>query len=104
MSADDMLKLGTYNALIGEDGVKGVYETNAIDFSASHKMFKGAMKTFNWEVIEVIGGPPKVSIKWRHWGRFYFPFIVSLNRLLVTILINYCRKNVWQLQGEIIFG
>ncbi|CCX30407.1 hypothetical protein FPQ18DRAFT_312046 [Pyronema domesticum] len=69
MSADDMLKLGTYNALIGEDGVKGVYETNAIDFSASHKMFKGAMKTFNWEVIEVIGGPPKVSIKWRHWGK-----------------------------------
>lgn len=69
MSADDMLRLGTYNALIGEKGVDGVYETAAMDFSTSHKLFKGAMKTFNWEVLEVLGGPPKVSIKWRHWGK-----------------------------------
>jgi hypothetical protein len=68
MNAEDMLRLGTYNALIGEDGVKGVYETTAMDFSTSHKLFKGAMRTFNWEVLEVLGGPPKVSIKWRHWG------------------------------------
>lgn len=68
VSADDMLKRGTYNALIGEHGVKGVYETTAMDFSKSHKLFKGAMKVFNWEVLEVLGGPPKVSVKWRHWG------------------------------------
>ncbi|KAF8251716.1 hypothetical protein K440DRAFT_611960 [Wilcoxina mikolae CBS 423.85] len=68
LTADDMLKLGTYNALIGEHGVKGVYETTAMDFSKSHKLFKGAMKVFNWEVLEVLGGPPRVSIKWRHWG------------------------------------
>ncbi|TEB27865.1 hypothetical protein FA13DRAFT_1736042 [Coprinellus micaceus] len=67
-SAEDMLRLGTYNALIGEHGVKGVYEIKGMDFSASHKLFKGAMKTFNWEVLELIGGPPKVAIKWRHWG------------------------------------
>lgn len=64
-----MLRLGTYNALIGEKGVAGVYEPSAMDFGASHKLFKGAMKTFNWEVLEVIGAPPKVSIKWRHWGK-----------------------------------
>lgn len=69
LTAEDMLRLGTYNALIGEKGVDGVYETAAMDFSASHKLFKGAMKTFNWKVLEVIGGPPKVSIKWRHWGK-----------------------------------
>lgn len=69
MSAADMLHLGTYNALIGADGVKGVYETSSMDFSSSHKLFKGAMKTFNWEVLEVLGDPPKVSIKWRHWGK-----------------------------------
>lgn len=63
-----MLELGTYNALIGEHGVKGVYETKNMNFQTSHKLFKGAMKTFNWEVLELIGGPPKVAIKWRHWG------------------------------------
>ncbi|KAJ3549198.1 hypothetical protein NMY22_g976 [Coprinellus aureogranulatus] len=66
--AEDMLRLGTYNALIGENGVQGVYETKNMDFHASHKLFKGAMKTFNWEILELIGGPPKVAIKWRHWG------------------------------------
>jgi len=74
MSADDMLQVGTYNALIGEAGIKGVYETKEMDFSKSHKLFKGAMKTFNWEVIEVLGAPPKVSVKWRHWGMLPFPF------------------------------
>lgn len=69
-TAEDMLRLGTYNALIGEHGVKDVYEPQSMDFHASHKLFKGAMKTFNWEVLELIGVPPKVAIKWRHWGAF----------------------------------
>lgn len=69
MSADEMLRLGTYNALIVGKGIEGVYETEAMDFATSHKLFKGAMKTFNWEVLEVIGAPPKVSVKWRHWGK-----------------------------------
>ncbi|KAF5309761.1 hypothetical protein D9611_013632 [Ephemerocybe angulata] len=67
-NANDMLRIGTYNASIGEHGVKGVYETKEMDFHSSHKLFKGVMKTFNWEVVELIGGPPKVAIKWRHWG------------------------------------
>ncbi|KAL7271723.1 hypothetical protein RUND412_005497 [Rhizina undulata] len=67
-TADDMLRLGTYNALIGPHGVPGIYETPALDFSASHKLFKGAMKTFNWEVLEINGAVPRLSIKWRHWG------------------------------------
>ncbi|RPA77053.1 hypothetical protein BJ508DRAFT_187873, partial [Ascobolus immersus RN42] len=79
MSADDMLHLGTYNALIGEKGVKGVYETSAMDFNTSHKLFKGAMKTFNWEVLEVLGAPPKVSIKWRHWGVMSGNYRAKLN-------------------------
>lgn len=82
MSAEDMLQMGTYNALIGEEGIKGVYETKEMDFSKSHKLFKGAMKTFNWEVVEVLGAPPKVSVKWRHWGTFTFPspFPLTFNR------------------------
>lgn len=39
-----------------------------MDFSKSHKLFKGAMKTFNWDVLEVLGALLKVSIEWRHWG------------------------------------
>ena len=66
MSAADMLHLGTYNAFVGAEGVKGVYETNPMDCSTSHKLFKDAMKTFNWQLLEVPGGPPKVSIKWQH--------------------------------------
>lgn len=76
MSAEDMLRLGTYNALIGKDGVKGVYEPSSIGFSASHKIFKGAMRTFNWEVLDVLGAPPKVSVKWRHWGK-HMQFVIA---------------------------
>ncbi|KAF9050446.1 hypothetical protein BJ165DRAFT_1525668 [Panaeolus papilionaceus] len=79
MTADDMLKVGTYNALIGEDGVKGAYELPAMDFTKSHKLFKGAMKTFNWEVLEILGGPPKVSIRWRHWGKMTGNYRAQLN-------------------------
>ncbi|KAJ3510176.1 hypothetical protein NLJ89_g4825 [Agrocybe chaxingu] len=79
MSADDMLRLGTYNALAGEKGVSGVYEPAAMDFETSHKLFKGALKTFNWEVMEVIGAPPKVSIKWRHWGTMTGNYRAKLN-------------------------
>lgn len=68
-SAEDMLHLGTYNALIGEHGVKGIYEPKSMDFASSHKLFKGVMKTFNWEVVELIGKPPNVAVKWRHWGK-----------------------------------
>lgn len=85
MSADDMLKLGTYNALIGEHGVKGVYETTAMDFSKSHKLFKGAMKVFNWEVLEVLGGPPKVSVKWRHWGMCDHRLALSTKHCIVAV-------------------
>ena len=57
--------------MIGEQGVKGVYEPKEMDFAASHKLFKGVMKTFNWEVMDIVGEPPKVCVKWRHWGTFY---------------------------------
>jgi len=77
MTADDMLRMGTYNALIGEHGVSGVYETKAMDFTKSHKLFKSAMRTFNWEVLEVIGAPPKVSVKWRHWGKCFVEPVLS---------------------------
>ncbi|KAI8888795.1 hypothetical protein K501DRAFT_320716 [Backusella circina FSU 941] len=63
---DEMLQVGTYNALIGDSEL---YKGSEMDFSESHKLFKRAMRTFSWEVIQVYSaGPPTIAFKWRHWG------------------------------------
>ena len=62
----DMVRMGTYNALI-EDSEFYSGEKNS--FEDSHKSFRKSLKTFAWEVLEVYGGPPSVAIKWRHWGK-----------------------------------
>lgn len=65
-SGEDMLKNGTYNAII-QPGNE-YYCPRYSDFSSSHKTFKRMMPTFAWEVLEVLGAPPKVAVRWRHWG------------------------------------
>ncbi|CAO3629539.1 unnamed protein product [Cunninghamella blakesleeana] len=62
---EEMLQIGTYNALIGDTEL---YKASESDFSDSHKLFKRALRTFSWEVLEVYSGPPVVAFKWRHWG------------------------------------
>ena len=64
-TAEHMLKVGTYNAIIQSNEY---YCPRNSDFASSHKTFKRMMPTFAWEVIEVYSGPPQVSFKWRHWG------------------------------------
>jgi hypothetical protein len=64
-TAEHMLKVGTYNAIIQSNEY---YCPKYSDFASSHKTFKRMMPTFAWEVIEVYSGPPQVSFKWRHWG------------------------------------
>ncbi|KAK3673121.1 hypothetical protein LTR78_006961 [Recurvomyces mirabilis] len=64
-SAEHMLKVGTYNAIIAPNEY---YSPVNSDFASSHKTFKRMMPTFAWEVTEVYSGPPKVAFKWRHWG------------------------------------
>ncbi|EMC94675.1 hypothetical protein BAUCODRAFT_555502 [Baudoinia panamericana UAMH 10762] len=63
--AEHMLKVGTYNAIVAPNEY---YSPENSDFASSHKTFKRMMPTFAWEVIEVYSGPPKVALKWRHWG------------------------------------
>ncbi|KAG0163483.1 hypothetical protein DFQ28_011612 [Apophysomyces sp. BC1034] len=65
MTVDQMLSMGTYNALIGETEL---YSAKENDFHESHKLFKRALRTFSFEVLEVLSGPPVVTFKWRHWG------------------------------------
>jgi len=64
-SAEHMLKVGTYNAIIAPNEF---YSPETSDFASSHKTFKRMMPTFAWEVLEVYSGPPVVSFRWRHWG------------------------------------
>ncbi|KAK8079886.1 hypothetical protein PG997_007704 [Apiospora hydei] len=64
--AEHMLKVGTYNAIIGAPNAW--YSPRRSDLASSHKTFKRMMPTFAWEVLEVYGGPPVVAFKWRHWG------------------------------------
>lgn len=65
-SAENMLQVGTYNAIISPNEY---YSPDYSDFASSHKTFKRMMPTFAWEVLEVYSGPPTVSFRWRHWGQ-----------------------------------
>jgi hypothetical protein len=65
-TAEYMLKVGTYNAIIAEPNE--FYSPRTSDFASSHKTFKRMMPTFAWEVLEVYSGPPQVAFRWRHWG------------------------------------
>ncbi|KAF7534952.1 hypothetical protein G7054_g5752 [Neopestalotiopsis clavispora] len=64
-SAESMVKIGTYNAVIAPNEY---YSPRHSDFASSHKTFKRMMPTFAWEVLEVYSGPPVVAFRWRHWG------------------------------------
>ncbi|CAF1193046.1 unnamed protein product [Didymodactylos carnosus] len=65
-SGYEMLKQGTYNALIGETTY---YNSAAISFEESHLAFKRALgEGFGWELLELYSGPPVVSFKWKHFG------------------------------------
>ncbi|KAH8198880.1 hypothetical protein TruAng_006933 [Truncatella angustata] len=64
-SAEHMLKVGTYNAIIAPNEY---YSPQHSDFGSSHKTFKRMMPTFAWEVLEVYSEPPIVAFRWRHWG------------------------------------
>ncbi|KAK3304778.1 uncharacterized protein B0T15DRAFT_537571 [Chaetomium strumarium] len=65
-TAEHMLTVGTYNAVIGSGNE--YYCPMRSSFDDSHKTFKRMMPSFAWEVLEVYSGPPKVAFRWRHWG------------------------------------
>lgn len=66
-TALDIVKIGTYNALIGQTNY---YDSNLISSEESHVAFKKCFgEGFAWEVLEVYSGPPIVTFKWRHFGR-----------------------------------
>ncbi|KAF2741147.1 hypothetical protein EJ04DRAFT_530737 [Polyplosphaeria fusca] len=76
-SAEHMLKVGTYNAIISPNEY---YSPEYSDFGSSHKTFKRMMPTFAWEVLEVYSGPPQVAFRWRHWGTMKSDYVGFNNK------------------------
>jgi len=73
--AQAMADLGRYNVLVGDvDGYKGSANT----FESANEIFSHTFtEGFAWEVIEVYSPPPKVTFKWRHFGKFSGKFVDS---------------------------
>ncbi|WP_405489510.1 SnoaL-like polyketide cyclase [Nocardia sp. NBC_00511] len=66
--AEEFARIGSYNILIGENPY---YTVASETFESSHHIFHTAFPGgFFWEVLEVLAGPPTVTFKWRHWGRY----------------------------------
>eukprot|EP00933_Yihiella_yeosuensis_P018529 TRINITY_DN15170_c0_g2_i1.p1 TRINITY_DN15170_c0_g2~~TRINITY_DN15170_c0_g2_i1.p1 ORF type:complete len:263 (+),score=61.82 TRINITY_DN15170_c0_g2_i1:80-868(+) len=67
-NAQLMADIGPYNLLIGETQD---YSAAANTFESSNTIFSTVFpEGFAWEVLEVYSGPPVVSFKWRHFGRY----------------------------------
>ncbi|XP_060209256.1 pathogen-related protein [Lycium barbarum] len=77
LSAEETLKLGSYNALLKSSVPNEFkyYKAAEETFESSHDAFRSAFpRGFAWEVINVYTGPPVVTYKFRHWGFFEGPF------------------------------
>lgn len=66
-TAYDLVKIGTYNALIGKTIY---YNGHKLTLSESQMAFQRTFSEgFAWELIELYSGPPHVTFKWRHFGK-----------------------------------
>jgi len=67
-SAQVMADVGPYNLLIGETST---YSAAASTFESSNDNFGATFADgYAWECLEVLSGPPTVTFKWRHFGKF----------------------------------
>jgi len=67
-TAQDVAEQGTYNLFLGESEQ---YSSKSESFESSFELFHTAFPNgFFWELAEVLSGPPSVTFKWRHWGKF----------------------------------
>ncbi|KFK42243.1 hypothetical protein AALP_AA2G230000 [Arabis alpina] len=73
LSAEETLKLGSYNALLKNSLPKEFqyYKPEEESFESSHDAFRSALpRGFAWEILAVYSGPPVIAFKFRHWGYF----------------------------------
>ncbi|OAY54770.1 pathogen-related protein [Manihot esculenta] len=77
LSAEETLRVGSYNALLKSSLPKEFqyYKAEEESFESSHEAFRSAFpRGFAWEVMSVYSGPPVIAFKFRHWGFFEGPF------------------------------
>ncbi|KAI3835717.1 hypothetical protein MKW92_027636 [Papaver armeniacum] len=77
LSGEEVLKLGSYNALLKTSLPEEFqyYKADEESFASSHDIFRSAFpRGFAWEVIKVYSGPPLIAFKFRHWGYMEGPF------------------------------
>lgn len=68
IDAAKMAEIGPYNMLLGD--IKG-YKASEKTFEDANEIFSSTFPDgFAFECLEVYSGPPEVSFRWRHWGRF----------------------------------
>jgi len=74
--AQGMADAGPYNALL--QSIPGKYEFKKHTFESTNKLFSECFtEGFAWETLEVYSGPPTVTFKWRHFGRFSGKYVDS---------------------------
>ncbi|XP_026390193.1 pathogen-related protein-like [Papaver somniferum] len=77
LSGEEVLKLGSYNALLKTSLPEEFqyYKADEESFESFHDIFRSAFpRGFAWEVIKVYSGPPLIAFKFRHWGYMEGPF------------------------------
>jgi len=68
-SAQTMADVGPYVALLGD--MPGLFYASQQTFASTNKIFSEVFpEGFAWECLEVYQGPPRVTFKWRHFGKF----------------------------------
>lgn len=68
LAIPDLLKMGTYNAFIGDS--EFYCASRVPDPLQSHKVFRTALGGgFGWECVETYTEPPLIVFKWRHWAK-----------------------------------
>ncbi|XP_044473199.1 pathogen-related protein-like [Mangifera indica] len=76
LSAEETLKLGSFNALLKNSLPEEFkyYKADEESFESSHEAFRLALpRGFAWELLTVYSGPPVIAFKFRHWGFFEGP-------------------------------
>ncbi|KAJ0044826.1 hypothetical protein Pint_04762 [Pistacia integerrima] len=77
LSAEETLKVGSYNALLKNSLPEEFkyYKAEEESFESSHEVFRSALpRGFAWEILSVYSPPPVIAFKFRHWGFFEGPF------------------------------
>jgi len=67
-NAQRLADVGPYNMLLAE---MPDYSANALTYEQSNTIFGETFADgYAWECLEVLSGPPTVTFKWRHFGKF----------------------------------